>query len=164
MTSTRKFNTFGGTNINIYLGNKTQKSKLKIPKENRTLIGGAIGIEESKGEEGDEGGDKGKDKTKNVLPLEDEEGSENKGNSENEVLDKVESQPDITSAVANVVAHHADDDAQIDKIETLLTSNWETLYKKLGEIKTDAEYTQKYKTELTQLIQEMVAVALLQTI
>ena len=176
MTLTRKMNTFGGTNINIHLGNKTKKTISKVP----ILTGGASrtstlptgerasvdnlddGFNETlrgikppnKEEEEHEGGE------------EDEEGEEDEGGEKkHKVKSPTPKDPnDITSTVASIVVKRAEDDEKIDKIENVLTTNWNTLYEKLKLITPDNSYDAKFKSELTQLIQEMVAVALLQTI
>ena len=158
MTFTRKFNTFGGTNINIYLGNKTQKSK--IPTESQPLIGGAV-EGDSDSERGDGSGDEGKGKGKGA-------GGSGNGSRPYQNLsgfpESTNDKKDIAPVVANLAAQHAEDDAKIDIIEGKLTKNWGKLYVELGTIKQDAEYTQQNKSELILLIQQIVAAALLQTI
>ena len=215
MTSTRKYNTFGGTNIHIYLGNKTQKSNSKIP----IVTGGSLGEEgrevagKEKEGEGKEGTGESTNRTNSIrtgsnqlvksqpqeVAGEDERTKNESASPTNSIITESNqsptSQPEefagegeegtgepatltnpirtgsnqlgtsqLEEVVSMIATEHAEDDAKIDKIETLLISNWDKLYAKLGEIKPETDYTQTFKSELIQLIQEMVAVALLQTI
>jgi hypothetical protein len=73
-------------------------------------------------------------------------------------------EPNLKFVAASITSLQAEDDDKIDKIEILLTKNWQKLYDQLETIKPETNYDPAFKSELTQLIQEMVAVALLQTI
>ena len=174
MTFARKFNTFGGTNINIYLGNKTQKSNspIKIPTESQLLIGGGNRSDMSafKGEgevagkvEGEDEGEskvKGEDKSEG----EDEEGTAANRTNPVRIGNNQLGTSQLEEVVSTIATEHAEDDAKIDIIEGKLTKNWEKLYVELGKINSDTAYTQQNKSEITQFIQEIVAAALLQTI
>ena len=183
MTFTRKNNIFGGTQIHIYLGNKTKKTNSNLPivrgggnnesTESGSTASGSTESETSTdvvegniGEvgKGTEVGTKNAPEFNEDFPENAPEFNENPPVNAREHNYETKEEPGIENAVSTLLVEEEENDKKIDQIEVLLTKNWSILYDKLGTITPDNVYTQTDKSELTQLIQEMVAVALLQTI
>ena len=158
MTFARKFNTFGGTNINIYLGNKTQKSNSNLP----IVRGGGTPSGRTESGSNESGSNESETSTEDNT----ENGARNDTSNVNtrEHNYRAKEEPGLENVVSTIATEHAEDDAKIDIIEGKLTKNWEKLYVELGKINSDTAYTQQNKSEITQFIQEIVAAALLQTI
>ena len=168
MTFARKFNTFGGTNINIYLGNKTQKSNSNLP----IVRGGGTpsGRTESGSNESGSNESGSNESGSNESETSTEDNTENGARNDTSNVNtrehnyRAKEEPGLENVVSTIATEHAEDDAKIDIIEGKLTKNWEKLYVELGKINSDTAYTQQNKSEITQFIQEIVAAALLQTI
>jgi hypothetical protein len=68
------------------------------------------------------------------------------------------------AAVAGITASQLESDEKINKIEESLTLNWEKLYENIEKVRDNDTYKSSTKNDLTKLVHEIVAVALLQSV